>query len=142
MIINGIDFKRYCETHTDDTLDSVLQFLEVFIKEHKLTSAVRGILKARVEHRAEAIKKQKSATRESEKEEAVKVERREQPPLVIPINVCPKCGSMMMGEPSPGCESKSSGRVFYTECSACKYYYEIFQNKRTKKYKKIEGGTI
>jgi hypothetical protein len=58
--------------------------------------------------------------------------------MLTVVGFCPQCKSVVKGEPMPGCESKSSGRVFYKECTACKYYSEIFK-KRNKHYE-VEGG--
>lgn len=62
--------------------------------------------------------------------------------LIMVVDVCPNCGSVMKGEPMRSCERLKTGRNWYAECSSCDYYYEIFYKKirNKERYKKIEGG--
>lgn len=62
--------------------------------------------------------------------------------LIMVVDVCPKCGGIMKGEPMRSCERVKTGRNWYAECSSCNYYYEIFYKKirNKERYTKIEGG--
>ena len=61
-----------------------------------------------------------------------------QRPLKQVVDICPKCGKKMVGEPVPHCETVKTKRVFYKECASCTYYVEIY--KLRSKYIAREGG--
>jgi formate dehydrogenase maturation protein FdhE len=48
----------------------------------------------------------------------------------VTVGFCPKCTSRMVGEVVPLCETEESGRHFYSECTACTYYTEIFKGRK------------
>lgn len=48
----------------------------------------------------------------------------------VTVGFCPKCTSTMVGEVVPDCESQETGRHFYSECTACTYYTEIFKGRK------------
>lgn len=57
--------------------------------------------------------------------------KKEEPPRpVVVVGFCPKCGSTMKGDAVPPCESETTGRHFYSECTACTYYTEIFMGRK------------
>lgn len=58
-------------------------------------------------------------------------------PQVV-IGFCPKCNSTMVGDVVPPCESEESGRHFYSECTVCRYYTEIFKGRKGR-YIEIKG---
>lgn len=67
-------------------------------------------------------------------------ERTQEPQtLSIVVGFCPKCSSTMVGTPLPPCESDETGRHFYSECTACRYYTEIFKGRKGR-YIEIKGG--
>jgi len=57
--------------------------------------------------------------------------REEEPPRPqVVVGFCPKCTSTMVGEVLPHCEADVTGRHFYSECTACRYYTEIFKGRK------------
>ena len=67
-------------------------------------------------------------------------ERIQEPPeLNAIVGFCPKCNSTMVGTPLPHCESDETGRHFYSECTACSYYSEIFKGRKGR-YHEVKGG--
>jgi len=149
--INEANVLRYIRSFDKRVIPYVIQILEVF----KCCDDLREILdksdKARREQLRIAAEEAgvmnfkargglRPGRKEKKKEEEPVKKVRSLPQLTIVIDVCKHCGSKVMGEPIPNCEKQRSGRVFYAECSACKYYYEMFKNNRTGKVTKIEGG--
>jgi hypothetical protein len=139
MLVNDVDIKKYAASFDQPVVQSVFQFLETFKCCDQLTDALKLLT---VE--AEELKREvaESFSSRSKGEAQKNTHTPKQRPLETVVGMCPTCSGIMRGEPSPGCDREKSGRIFYTECGTCTYYYEIFQNKRTKKYKKIEGGII
>ncbi len=67
-------------------------------------------------------------------------ERTQEPQtLNVVVGFCPKCNSTMVGTPLPPCETDESGRHFYSECTACTYYTEVFKGRKGR-YIEIRGG--
>jgi hypothetical protein len=56
----------------------------------------------------------------------------------ITVGFCPKCNSTMVGEVVPHCEAEESGRHFYSECTTCTYYTEIFKGRKGR-YLEVRG---
>lgn len=59
--------------------------------------------------------------------------------LKVVVGFCPKCSSTMVGGPLPTCESDETGRNFYSECTTCTYYTEIFKGRKGR-YIEVKGG--
>ena len=57
----------------------------------------------------------------------------------VVVGFCPKCNSTMVGSPMPPCESDETGRHFYSECTVCPYYTEVFKGRKGR-YIEIKGG--
>ena len=55
------------------------------------------------------------------------------------VGFCPKCNSTMVGTPVTHCETDESGRHFYSECTSCSYYSEIFKGRKGR-YIEVKGG--
>lgn len=137
MLINGIDIEKFSASFEWEVMESVIQYLEVygcciellvglkFLKQQRLD---RTMKEAERDRRRRAVKPRGKLT-------ATPV----LPALVTPTDFCPRCEAVMMGEQLPSCERADTGRAFYAECSACPYYYEMFLDKDTEDYKKIEG---
>lgn len=53
-----------------------------------------------------------------------------EPPRLPVVGFCPKCTSTMVGTVLPHCEGENTGRHFYSECTACTYYSEIFKGRK------------
>lgn len=62
----------------------------------------------------------------------------ELPELNAVVGFCPKCTSTMVGTPLPACETDESGRHFYSECTTCTYYTEIFKGRKGR-YLEVRG---
>jgi len=63
----------------------------------------------------------------------------EPPRLQVVVGFCPKCTSTMVGQVMPDCEAEESGRHFYSECTTCTYYTEIFKGRKGR-YLEVKGG--
>lgn len=61
------------------------------------------------------------------------------PRLRVVVGFCPKCGSTMVGDAMPQCEAKDTGRHFYSECTVCPYYTEIFKGRKGR-FIEMKGG--
>ncbi|GAG34327.1 unnamed protein product [marine sediment metagenome] len=57
----------------------------------------------------------------------------------VTVGFCPKCTNRMVGEVVPSCESEETGRHFYSECTNCTYYTEIFKGRKGR-YLEVKGG--
>ena len=44
-----------------------------------------------------------------------------------PVKMC-ECGGIISGMPLPGCETKTTGRFFYSECDTCSYWVELIKD--------------
>lgn len=63
----------------------------------------------------------------------------EPPKLPVVVGFCPKCSSTMVGDALPACESEKTGRHFYSECTTCSYYTEIFKGRKGR-FIEMKGG--
>jgi hypothetical protein len=54
------------------------------------------------------------------------------------VGFCPRCGSVLGGQPCGGCKKLHYDRVFMKVCGTCSYYSEIF--RRGNKHYEVEGG--
>lgn len=135
--------KRYAQTHKKDCIHTLEQFLRNFDKDSPLLAAIQEmLLQEQEEQRKAAEARSRRATfvdvyddgsmKPPKKEQIIEPTKPQ-----TPVGKCPKCTSMMFGEPVKKCEEKKSGRVFYKECGACTYYVEIF--KRKNKHIEVEG---
>ena len=151
--VNKINVFNYVQSHHHDVVQGVIQFLETFncdcndlletlvgIEEERTDGNVKkaermGTGKISREERAEIRKKKLR-----EIENKMKSERKDLPPLHLATGVCPKCDSVMYGEPQRFCTKIVKGPVFYAECSVCPYYYEMWRNNKTGNSKIVEGS--
>jgi hypothetical protein len=142
MLINNVDVRKYSRSFDPSIPQSVAQFLEVFGCCKELRDTLRLMIEEWNNQSREIAenlsfgKPDPNTVKESKGK--TRAPRPTQAPLKIVVDMCPRCGSKMVGEPLSMCESKESGRVFYKECTACTYYAEIF--KKRNKYIKSEGG--
>jgi len=160
MLVNGKNLKEYVSGHGFDSAKIVRQYLRWFDCCPALREALDELYEEHLEAQrilaerrrfspegeAERVKrlheeakgvKAKHKTGVSEKKKSKVTYAEPRVPETV-IDFCPRCGSVVRGEPVPGCEKEASGRAFYAECSACTYYYEIFE--KGKRHRKVEGG--
>jgi hypothetical protein len=147
-IINGIDLDLYVQTHSHEVISGVRQFLEVFKCCEELKDALVIMRQNTInqhDHLAQRVPSTRILKGQAKKRkkpcgkkgtDLQKDEMQELRPVTV-VGKCPRCGSDLLGTPVATCETEKSGRVFYKECSACKYYAEVFK-KRNKHYE-MEG---
>jgi hypothetical protein len=153
MKFNNIDVRRYAESYGPWQAETVRLWLEVFKCCPELQDALQVLrdeqekrdiyesqrqVKASVKRQAKIERKQSEAKGMIEPREPVARKIQEFTKLRAVIGFCPKCGGNLRGEPTPGCEQKKSGRMFYKECQTCTYYAEVWKKKN--KYHETEGG--
>lgn len=147
--VNKVNVFNYLQGHHYHVVQGVLQFLKTFnCGCEDLTEVLDGLENERLESmakKAERMGTGKSTVaemREVRRKKLKEVERikRDLPDLHIVMGICPKCDSAMLGEPQKSCTKMVEGPVFYAECGACKYYYEMWKHHKTGKIRKEEGG--
>lgn len=143
--INNINVYNYLKTHSPQVLYGVVQFLEAFeCGCDDLLETLNAIEEDRLERKkrqAEERRETGKALWESKGGNLHRKQVREIPPLNVIMEICPKCGKAMKGEPERSCEKMEKGPVFYAECEACPYYYEMWRNFKTGKiWREEEGG--
>ena len=147
MDISKEQFENYLAGHDNDSVVSARQILKFFgccpeLHDKLLERENDRIEESRVMAERFAYGETREYVDPGRKSQPERKERESEPrklPAAV-IGFCPQCNSALHGEPIPSCERSKTGRTFYAECSACTYYYEIFQHKRTKKYRREEGG--
>lgn len=152
--------RGYTQTFSESDRAVVHQWLEVFHSDSELLPILDKLHAEDLEKKRldaeERLRRKYDDTNDLSNEDWKRAQetreamREERTPRVIPklpelrtvINICPHCNGEMRGEPIPGCETNRTGRIFYSECSRCAYYYEMFLKKIRNKtiYTKIEGG--
>jgi hypothetical protein len=141
--------KQFLSGYDVQHLYTVQQILAWFNLERKLERVVWAILKR---HELDCKRAAELATTLGESQPP-KVETHETvmhekpvksgvipdlPPLTVVVGTCPKCGSNLMGQALGVCSKVTKQPTFYKECSACKYYAEIWKYRN--KFKEVEGG--
>ena len=121
----------------------LLEVLESIEEEHyeemRIVAEALAISKRQQDETAEKKKKLMQHHPRVKPSKPVKSKIKELHKLQVVIGFCPKCGSKVVGEPMPTCESEKTKRTFYKECVSCDYFSEIFQVKGNR-YKEVEGG--
>ena len=155
------NLKHYLESFNPEHLYSVIQFFEWFECCEDLIAPIQEFLSTKIKEIA-GIKRRARHSFEradmpfvtDEQREEFKnspciddVPEREQHKWVdvpeptkprVVVGFCPKCTSTMVGEPMPQCESTDTGRHFYSECTVCSYYTEVFEGRKGR-YIEIKG---
>lgn len=158
----------YCESFDPQHLFSVIQFFEWFECCEDLIAPIQAFLDSKakelatLKRRARREFEQAGMPHVSEEEAATykaaspciekadpsdplddyyrsEPQFAEPPRLGIVVGFCPKCSSTMVGQSIPHCESEATGRHFYSECTACSYYTEIFKGRKGR-YIETKGG--
>lgn len=154
--------KEYCESFNPEHLYSVIQFFEWFECCEDLMAPIQDFLSTKIKEIAAIKRRGRQAFERAgmplvtdEEKEAITrapciddVPERERHRWVeipephkseIVVGFCPKCSSTMVGDVMPQCEAKDTGRHFYSECTVCPYYTEIFKGRKGR-YIEIKGG--
>lgn len=110
MIINGRDAARFYASHSREQIHTIIQTLEAFGFHRELELFLKGGIYK---------KKFKREPRDTIEEMLRDLDRQ-----------CPQCHQWRLrGTKIQGCEHKESGRTWYEECAACRYYREEFGGK-------------
>jgi hypothetical protein len=155
----------YCESFDPQHLFSVIQFLEWFECCEDLIDPIQQYLNtkgkelARIKRRArqqferegmplvtddEAVAYRNTpCIDETDPDDPLDDHWRKEPQFAEPpklpvVGFCPKCTSTLVGMVLPDCEVGQTGRHFYSECTACGYYTEIFKGRKGR-YIEIKG---
>jgi len=149
----------YCESFNPQHLYSVMQFLEWFGCCEDLIAPIQAFLdsktkelatlkrKARQEFEKAGMPQVTDEEKQVYKDAAPCIEKvdpldplddfwrsepqfAEPPRLRVVVGFCPKCTSTMVGDVLPNCETEETGRHFYSECTTCRYYTEIFKGRK------------
>lgn len=118
---NGIDLKKYADSHDKNCLHSVLQFLQIF----KWDKEVEEALDYLIHKKYKAGSSVKSKLRKRHGKRFINID--EPAPLRIIVGMCHKCGGVLKASDLSECESKKTGRITVFECDDCTYYREIFR---------------
>lgn len=156
------NLKHYLESFNPEHLYSVIQFFEWFECCQDLIAPIQKFLATKIEEIA-AVKRQarkkfleagmpnmseedRAAVKDApciddvpERERHKWVTIPEPTKPVVVVGFCPKCTSTMVGDVMPRCESEVTGRHFYSECTVCSYYTEIFKGRKGR-YIEMKGG--
>ncbi len=161
------NIKDYCESFDPQHLFSVIQFLEWFECCEDLATHIQAFLDSKGKELA-TIKRRARQQFERAGMPLVTEEERENylnapcieatdpsdplddfyrhepqiadlPQLQVVVGFCPKCSSTMVGEVLPHCEAEETGRHFYSECTSCSYYTEIFKGRKGR-FIEMKGG--
>jgi len=166
MYMKKQKMNEYCESFNPQHLFSVIQFFEWFECCQDLIDPIQAFLDSKgkelgqIKRRARLQFERAGLPLISEEEGAVYREApcieetdpndplddfyRSEPQIADPprleavVGFCPKCTSTMVGTVLPHCEAEESGRHFYSECTSCTYYSEIFKGRKGR-YIEIKG---
>lgn len=140
--------EEYCESFDPQHLFSVMQFFEWFDCCQDLIAPIQQFLDSRSKELAQIKRRAQDQFERADRpllggeyldfdapcQDADRKPRKtliiEPPRPSVVVGFCPQCSSTMVGESLPGCESENTGRHFYSECTACRYYTEIFKGRK------------
>lgn len=156
--------KEYCESFNAQHLFSVMQFFEWFECCQDLIEPIQQFLDTQTKEIATEKRRARERFEEAGMPNMTDAERQAyveapcidkvdefgemlepekhihepQRPFIV-VGFCPKCSSTMVGEVVPSCEADETGRHFYSECTACTYYTEIFKGRKGR-FIEVKGG--
>lgn len=161
------NINEYCESFDPQHLFTVIQFLEWFECCENLIAPIQGFIDSKskelagIKRRARqqferagmplvtdeeaAVYRDAPCIDETDPSDSLDDAWRKEPQFAEPprliqvVGFCPKCNSTMVGQSIPECESKTTGRHYYSECTACPYYTEIFKGRKGR-YIEVKGG--
>lgn len=156
------NLKNYLESFNPEHLYSVIQFFEWFECCEDLITPIQQWLSAKIEEFAAEKRRARQRFEAAGRPNVTDEERKafENAPCIddvperdrhrwvdipephrprIVVGFCPKCSSTMVGDVMPQCETKVTGRHFYSECTTCTYYTEIFEGRKGR-YIEMKGG--
>jgi len=157
----------YCESFNPQHLYSVMQFFEWFECCEDLIAPIQAFLDSKTKELAELKRRARAQFERADMPLVTEGEKKvyqdaspcieatdpsdplddhwrkepqfaEPPRLRVVVGFCPKCTSTMVGDVLPECEAKETGRHFYSECTVCRYYTEIFKGRKGR-YIEIKG---
>lgn len=151
---NGIDMEQYFESFDNQSLHSIMQYLEATGADKRVEGYLRMMLAPdsmepnmeRLETARGPKKKKRRARRPPKRARGHKKRRPRVHPLwgeveisdgLLPTGFC-ECGGIVAGVHMPTCEYTDSGRFYYQECNTCPYWTEIFLKEG--KFVEIKGG--